>query len=82
MQGYLYGVRRVDMAGENGGQIKGFSCFIGYPAEGVQGDEVSKVFVSDSMATKCAWSPEVGKLVNVDFTPKGRLSFISTVKEK
>lgn len=38
------------MADQNGGQVKGFSCFIGYPADGVDGDEVSKVFVSDSMS--------------------------------
>lgn len=82
MQGCLYGVRRVDMAGENGGQIKGYSCFIGYPASGVVGDQVDKVFVSDDMATNCAWSPEVGKLVNLDFSPKGRILSISTVKEK
>lgn len=82
MQAYLYGSRRVDMVDGNGGAIKGFSCFIGYPADGVEGDEVSKVFVSDSMAGKCGWHPMVGSLVNVDFTPKGRLSSISTVKEK
>ena len=71
MQAYLYGVRRIDMKDDNGGQINGYSCFIGYPADGVIGDEVSKVFVSDSMVKKCTWSPEVGKLVNVEFTPKG-----------
>lgn len=82
MQAYLYGVRRVDMTDDQGRKVQGFSCFIGYPANGVQGDEVSKVFVSDSIAQKCAWSPAVRSLVNVDFTPKGRLSSISTVKEK
>lgn len=82
MQAYLYGVRRGNMADQNGGQVKGFSCFIGYPADGVDGDEVSKVFVSDSMVQKCACSPAVRSLVNVDFTPKGQLSGISTVKEK
>ena len=50
MQAILYGVRRVDMQSEDGRSIKGFSCFIGYPAAGVQGDEVSKVFVSDDLA--------------------------------
>lgn len=79
MQAYLYGVRRVDMEDNN---VHGFSCFIGYPVDGVDGDEVSKVFVSDSMAQKFAFSPRVGSLVDVDFTPKGRLSSISTVKEK
>lgn len=82
MQAYLHGVRRVDMTDANGKQVQGFSCFIGYPADGVEGDEVSKVFVSDTMAQRCAWHPMVGSLVNVDFTPKGRLSAISTVKEK
>ena len=79
MQAYLYGSRRVDMEDNN---VHGFSCFIGYPAAGVEGNEVSKVFVSDGMAGKCGWHPMVGSLVNVEFTPKGRLSSISTVKEK
>lgn len=82
MQAYLYGVRRVDMTDDQGRKVQGFSCFIGYPAAGVEGDEVSKIFVSDAMAQQCAWSPAVGTLLNVDFTPKGRLSAISTVKEK
>lgn len=79
MQTYLYGSRRVDMEDNN---VHGFSCFIGYSADGVEGDKASEVFASDSMAGKCGWHPMVGSLVNVDFTPKGRLSSISTVKEK
>ena len=82
MQAILYGVRRVDMQSEDGRPIKGFSCFIGYPAAGVQGDEVSKVFISDDLAQSNAWSPAVGKLVNVEFTPKGKISIIKTVQEK
>lgn len=57
MQAYLYGVRRIDMKDDNGGQINGYSCFIGYPADGVIGDEVSKVFVSDSMVKHIAIIP-------------------------
>ena len=48
----------------------------------VQGDEVSKVFISDDLAQSNAWSPAVGKLVNVEFTPKGKISIIKTVQEK
>lgn len=82
MQGYLYGSRRVDMTDDKGKQVQGFSCFIGCPAAGVEGDEVSKVFVSDSVAQQGAWHPMAGSLVNVDFAPKGRLSSVSAVKEK
>ena len=82
MQAYLYGVRRVDMTAQDGSKVNGFSCFIGYPADGVQGDEVSKVFISDALAQRNAWSPAVGKLVSVEFTPKGKISSIKTVQEK
>ena len=82
MQAFLHGVRRVDMNSEDGRPISGFSCFISYPAAGVEGEEVSKVFVSDGLARQCGWSPAVGKLVNVEFTPKGKLNHIQTVHEK
>lgn len=82
MQAHLYGVRRVDMTDDQGRKVQGYSCFIGYPAAGVEGYEVSKVFISDAMANQSSWYPRVSSLVNVEFTPKGRLSSISTVKEK
>lgn len=82
MQKYLCGVRRLDMMDDEGRKVQGFSCFIGCPAADVEGDEVSKVFVSDAMAQQGAWHPMVSSRVNVDFTPKGRLSFVSAVKEK
>lgn len=82
MQAFLHGFRRVDMQSDDGRVISGFSCFIGYTSAGVEGQEVSKVFVSDSLAKECTWSPIVGKLVNVEFTPKGKLSTIQTVHEK
>ena len=83
MQAMLHGVRRVDMTDrETGRQIKGFSCYISYPSEGVIGNETVKQFISDDLATANAWSPEVGKLLNLDFTPRGKVSSISTVREK
>lgn len=83
MQAMLHGVRRIDMVGRDDGvPVKGFSLFISYPSEGVQGCETSKLFISDQMATASGWSPEVGKLVMIDFTPKGKVSAISTVREK
>ena len=82
MQAYVYGFRRVDMEDQNGGQIKGFSTFLGYVSPGVEGYEVSKVFVSDKLARDCGWSPMAGKVVNVEFTPKGRLASITPVRDK
>ena len=82
MQAYVYGFRRVDMADQQGGQIKGFSIFLGYTSPGVEGSEVSKVFVSDKLASDCGFSPMAGKMVNVDFTPKGRLASIAFVRDK
>lgn len=83
MKAMLHGVRRIDMVGRDDGvPVKGFSLFISYPSEGVQGCETSKLFVSDAMVASSSWSPEVGKLVMIDFTPKGKISAISTVHEK
>lgn len=83
MQAMLHGVRRVDMTDQQTGrQIKGYSCFISFTSEGVVGVETAKQFVSDDLAASCAWSPDVGKLLNLDFTPKGKVSAISTVREK
>lgn len=83
MQAMLLGVRRVDMTDQKSGRpIKGFSCFIAFPSEGVEGEETSKVFVSDDFASLCAWSPEVGMPVNLDFTPKGKICRIETIRSK
>lgn len=83
MQAMLHGVRRVDMTDQQTRrEVHGFSLFISYPSEGVQGLETAKQFVSDDLAASCAWSPEVGKMVALDFTPKGKVCGISTVREK
>lgn len=83
MNAMLHGVRRIDMTDQKDGrQIRGYSLFISFPAEGVQGLETSKQFISDDLAASCAWSPEVGKMLALDFTPKGRLCSVATVHEK
>lgn len=83
MQAMLHGFRRVDMTSkENGRRITGYTCYYSYPSEGVQGLECDHKFVSDDLAAACGWHPEVDRLVNLDFTPRGRLSSISTVQEK
>lgn len=83
MRAMLHGVRRVDMTDQQSGRpIKGFSCFLGYPADGVEGQETCKQFISDDLATSCAWSPSVGGYVDLDFTPRGKVCGIRTVREK
>lgn len=82
MRAYLHGVRRVDMRDDSGRSVQGFTCFFSYPSEGVQGEEVDRKFISDDLATKCSWSPSVGKMIELDFTPKGKVCGIRTVNEK
>lgn len=78
MKAMLHGVRRVDMTDrETQRPIKGFSLFVSYPADGVQGEETAKLFVADDLCVACAFSPSVGKLLSIDFTPKGRVCGIS-----
>ena len=80
MKATLHGVRRVDMTDrETHRQICGYSLFLSYPAEGVQGEEVSRQFISDEFCASLQVSPPafVGKPVIVDFTPRGKLVSLS-----
>lgn len=81
MRAMLYGVRRIDMQAADGRQIRGYSLYIGYPVDGVHGVETSKQFVSDDLCEMCSWKPEVDMILNLDFTPKGKITSIATVRE-
>lgn len=82
MQAMLHGFRRVDLVDRDGRQVHGYSVFVGYPSPGVQGQETAKQWVSDEIAAFTSWSPEVGKMVALDFTPKGKVCGIQIVREK
>ena len=83
MQAMLHGFRRVDIVDrKTGAPVKGYSVFISYPSPGVQGLECAKQFVFDDVASASGWSPVLDCLVNLDFTPKGKVCGISTVREK
>lgn len=74
MRAMLHGYRRVDMEDEKTGRrISGFSCFVGYPVDGVEGQEVTKVFISDNICQASGFSPRLGE-VELDTTPKGKLT--------
>lgn len=81
MRAMLHGYRRVDMEGENGQPIKGFSCFVGYPVDGVEGQEVTKVFISDNICRASGFSPRLGE-VELDTTPKGKLTGARMISAK
>ena len=72
----LHGFRRIDMTDDSGRSIRGYSCYIGYPSNGVQGEETQKVFISDEMAIGCEWRPTAGTSIRIDFMPKGRVSWV------
>lgn len=83
MQCYLHGFRRIDMTDRQTGQpIRGYSLFISYTSDGVTGVETAKEFVRDDLVAACGWTPEINQLVNIDYTPKGRVSTLATVREK
>lgn len=83
MRAMLLGVRRVDMTDRQTGElIKGYTCHISYPSQGVQGEEVDRRFVSDSLANFCEFVPVVGQMVNIDFTPRGKVSMIAMCNDK
>lgn len=72
MRVMIHGYRRVDMEDEKGRPINGFSCFCGYPLDGVEGQQVDKIFVSDTICRASGFSPRLGE-AEMDTTPKGRL---------
>lgn len=83
MHAMLHGFRHIDMTDrETGRLIVGYTCFISFPSEGVQGLETAKQFISDGLAAANGWKPVLGELLNIEFTPKGRVSSVSTVQEK
>lgn len=83
MRAFLHGVRRIDMTDQQTGRpVRGFTCFLSYPSEGIQGEETDRKYISDDICAASHWSPEVGKPVLIDFTPKGKVSSIQTVREK
>lgn len=81
MRAMLHGFRRVDMESDNGQPIKGFSCFVGYPVDGVEGQEVTKVFISDNICRASGFSPRLGE-VELDTTPKGKLTSVRMISAK
>ena len=81
MRAMLHGYRRVDMVDDQSREIKGFSCFVGYPVDGVEGQEVTKVFVSDHICKASGFSPRLGE-VELDTTPKGKLTGARMISAK
>lgn len=81
MRAMLHGFRRVDMENENGQPIRGFSMFVGYPVDGVEGQEVTKIFISDNVCHSCGFSPRLGE-VELDTTPKGKLTAARMINAK
>lgn len=80
MKATLIGVRRVDFTDQQSNRkISGYSLYLTYAAEGVQGVEATKQFVSDEFCASLQVSPPalVGKSLNVDFNTRGKLAAIS-----
>lgn len=83
MKAMLHGYRRVDMTDRDTGRVvQGYSCYISYPSDGIVGVETAKQWISDDMARACNWAPEVNCYIDLDFTPRGRVCGVVTVKDK
>lgn len=77
----LYGYRRVDFPNENGERVVGYSCFIGYPDDGVVGNVTVKQWISENVAQACNWvPPKPPAVLLVDYTPSRRVCCV--VNEK
>lgn len=76
----LYGYREVDMTADDGRRINGVSLYIGYPNDGVVGEQTAKVFINNVLRTSEGFVPHVGDALNIEYGPNGRVVGVSVAK--
>lgn len=69
----LYGYRDVDMKGEDGRPILGVSLYVGYPNDGVEGEQTAKIFINRALQSRCTFVPVVGAPIDVEYGPSNRV---------
>ena len=83
MRAKVFGFRSINMTDkETGRLIVGDSLFVGYPSNGVNGLETTKVFINSDMARANNFKPVVDGLVNIEYGPNGRLMAITNLNDK
>lgn len=78
----IMGIRWVDMKTDDNRNITGYSLYVAFPAENVEGLQTAKLFVSASLWSALSHRPVVNEEVIVFYNRSGKVADIHAVKEK
>ena len=71
----VVGIRRVDMTGDNGQPVRGYSVFMEHDEDGVTGVMAEKTFVADDWihGHLDGWIPNPGDDCECSFNRRGKI---------
>lgn len=78
----VLGVRWVDMDAEGGRKITGYSLYICFPADNVEGLQTGKCFVAANRWNGLTYQPRVNDEVILVYNRSGKVSDIQAVPHK
>lgn len=78
----ILGMRWVDMDVDNGRKVLGWTLYISFPADNVQGVQTGKCFVSDVRWNNLTYQPAVGDDVLLVYNRTGKVADILTAPAK
>lgn len=78
----VLGLRWVDMDAEGGRKIVGYSVYICFPADNVDGLQTGKCFVSSDRWTALTYVPRVNDEVILIYNRSGKVADIQAVPHK
>lgn len=70
------GMRRVDFRGSDGGQVDGFSLYLTYEDEKIDGVGCEKVFIPTKRFMELSFIPKVGSCCELFYNKYGKVSDI------
>lgn len=78
----VLGSRWVDMDAEGGRKITGYSLYICFPADNVEGLQTGKVFVAASRWNQLTYQPRVNDECILVYNRSGKVADIQAVPHK
>lgn len=78
----VLGIRWVDMDTQDNRKITGWSLYIAFPADNVEGLQTSKVFVAASRWEQLTYRPTVNDEVILVYNRSGKVSDVQAVPHK
>lgn len=78
----VLGLRWVDMDAEGGRKITGYSIYICFPADNVEGVQTGKVFVAANRWNDLSYQPRVNDEVLFIYNRSGKVADIQSAPHK